>query len=169
MNQPDARHHGTVPVSHHQFFLLDDGTYPEDGGRLSWHDNGLATTAPGILAITTGIHTGPVELVVERHTSAPPPQPDPWEDIAEVTVHTPTGRLHITALMTDVPAPLRAPITDRPGPYRARVHATGRDTAVDLAVLHPVEHYLIQLWPTTQDTNTTLIKATSTYSASRRS
>ena len=35
--------------------------------------------------------------------------------------------------------------------YRLRVHATGRDTAPDLAVSNPVENYLIQLWSTDGD------------------
>lgn len=37
--------------------MLDAQTYPEDADVLSWHDNGLAATAPGLLALDTGIRT----------------------------------------------------------------------------------------------------------------
>jgi hypothetical protein len=34
-----------------------------------------------------------------------------------------------------------------PGDYRLRIHARGRDTAVDLAPDEVTEWYLIQAWP----------------------
>jgi hypothetical protein len=35
---------------------------------------------------------------------------------------------------------------DERGSYRARLHATGRDTAFDLVVESPVERHLVQFW-----------------------
>ena len=35
---------------------------------------------------------------------------------------------------------------DEKGSYRARLHATGRDTAFDLVVESPVERHLVQFW-----------------------
>ena len=32
------------------------------------------------------------------------------------------------------------------GHYRIRIHARGRDTAVDMTTDEPVEHYLVQSW-----------------------
>ncbi|MEU8470568.1 hypothetical protein AB0F30_22160, partial [Streptomyces sp. NPDC029006] len=36
---------------------------------------------------------------------------------------------------------------DGPGDYRLRIHARGRDTAIDLAPDDVTEWYLIQVWP----------------------
>ena len=145
------RRSGLVPVSHHQFFLLDEDVFPEDGGRLTW-PNGLATAAPGLVAIYTGIHLGPVHLVLERHGNPPEPEWESWGDVVEIAVDVPGGALQAGALMDDVPESLAEPVTEHPGTYRARIHARGRDNAVDLATSDPVEHYLVQLWPSTGTT-----------------
>ncbi|MGZ3144793.1 hypothetical protein ACVDFE_22920 [Lentzea chajnantorensis] len=166
MTRQPIRLSGEVRVSYHQFFMLDEGFYPEDGGRLSWHSNGLATTASGLLGINAGIHTGPVELVVERHTDPPEPDLDAWEDVVEVSLDAPAGALRVSALMDDIPGQLRTPATA--GRYRARVHATGRDSAVDESSLNILEHYLIQLWPDTGDRAAELLKGASRYGTQRR-
>ncbi|TWG07606.1 hypothetical protein [Saccharopolyspora dendranthemae] len=168
MTQPLLRLSGTVPVSHHQFFLLDARTYPTDGGRLSWRDNGLATSAAGILALSTGIHTGEINLVVERFDNAPPPDLHGWEDVTELDLQVPHGELHVAGLMLEPAPELRTPLTIVGGRCRARIHATGRDTDIDGAPPEPVEDYLIQLWDTDTDAPANLLRSTSHYGANER-
>ncbi|WP_229877020.1 hypothetical protein [Streptomyces bluensis] len=50
-------------------------------------------------------------------------------------------------MMDDLDEELPALSFDGPGDYRLRVHARGRDTAVDLAPDELTEWYLIQAWP----------------------
>ncbi|MFF1300017.1 MULTISPECIES: hypothetical protein [unclassified Streptomyces] len=47
----------------------------------------------------------------------------------------------------DVTATLHQAELNSPGHYRLRVHARGRDTAVDLSPHEITEWYLIQAWP----------------------
>ncbi|MCA1186704.1 hypothetical protein LCD36_09675 [Saccharopolyspora sp. 6T] len=142
---------GTVEASYHQFFLLDGETYPEDVDSLPSQDHGLVTAATGILLINTGIHTGPVRLVVEHWRSPPPPVTHTWEDVVETSLHAPQGELRVAGLMREPSPELRTPIRMESTLCRVRVHASGRDTAFDLAVSDAVEDYLLQLWETETD------------------
>ncbi|MCE0446635.1 hypothetical protein LT493_24490 [Streptomyces tricolor] len=49
--------------------------------------------------------------------------------------------------MTDLDEDLPDLAAAGPGTYRLRVHARGRDQAVDLAPDTVTEHYLLQCWP----------------------
>jgi len=130
-------------VDYHMFFLADDGVRPPP---LFHYDNSLVALEPGFAAINTGIAQGDVRLTVEIHQHAPPVDLDDWEDAVEVTVEATQGHMVVAAVMADAPAlPTLTP--HGPGYYRARVHARGRDTAVDHVVFEPVEDYLIQVWP----------------------
>ncbi|GAB2679674.1 hypothetical protein GCM10027271_46130 [Saccharopolyspora gloriosae] len=159
---------GTVEASYHQFFLLDVDTYPEDAGRLSWQDNGLVTTTTGILAISTGIHTGPARLVVERLSSAPPLTTRTWDDVVETSLHVPQRELRVAGLMQEPSPELRTPVQVDSTLCRVRVHASGRDTAFDVAVSDAVEDYLVQLWETDSDDPDAIMHATSSYGTRMR-
>lgn len=53
----------------------------------------------------------------------------------------------IGGIAEELPQGLPNPATAGPGDYRVRVHATGRDTAVDLTAHEPVEDYRLAIWP----------------------
>ncbi|MEU4828628.1 hypothetical protein AB0H37_42840 [Actinomadura sp. NPDC023710] len=144
-------------VDYHMFFLAEDGIRP---GRFEYH-NPLVAVEPGCAAIRTGIAQGYVDLTVETCSKAPPLDLAEWETVVEVTLEAPRGRIVVTAVMDDAPAfPVLTP--GGTGTYRARVHARGRDNAVDSVAFTPVEHYLIQVWPAPAATQITH-KNTDTY------
>lgn len=132
-------------VSHHLFWLVDDGQLPQPGGPPG---NGLiAVTQPGAALVLTGIHTGLVRLSVEAHHTAPLDVAlTGWDEVVEVSMHVPAGQLRAAATTVDNPDQFPA-LTARPGHHRIRVHARGRDTAVDGVATEPVEDYHIVVWP----------------------
>ena len=128
--------------------------------------NGLVSAAGGAIEVTTGIHTGNVEVTVEPHSQRPDPAPD-WEEIAEISCHSPSGEVLVTPLMDD-PADLPSLASQGPGRYRLRVHARGRDTAVDETMVGDVlESYLIQSWLAPHQ-EALLVQATDAYGAEVR-
>ncbi|MET3175958.1 UNVERIFIED_ORG: hypothetical protein ABIB52_003831 [Arthrobacter sp. UYCu721] len=96
--------------------------------------------------VSTGMHSGPVDLTVEVLRARPESTSPDWEDIHEVSLMLPGGRAFFSEPtgweMKDIGT---ITANDR-GSYRARLHATGRDTAFDLVVESPVERHLVQLW-----------------------
>jgi hypothetical protein len=96
--------------------------------------------------VSTGVHSGPIDLTVEVLGARPEATSPGWEDIHEVSLMFPEGRAYFNTPtgweMKDV-----GTITgDEMGSYRARLHATGRDTAFDEVVESPVERHLVQFW-----------------------
>lgn len=165
MSMPIEAEEGVVPVSYHTFWLADTGVF---GPELPYEDtNGLVVSQPGIALIFTGIHTGRVNVQVEIFDMAPPVDPTQWEEIVEVGIESIEGRIVVTGMGADAPDNLPVLTPDGPGHYRLRVHARGRDTAVDLAPREPVENYLIQAWPGTPEAET-VYKQTDQYGASKR-
>ncbi|GAA2456279.1 hypothetical protein GCM10010191_89570 [Actinomadura vinacea] len=129
-------------VDHHLFFLAE----LEERPNIPDFTNRLIAVAPGFAAVKTGIFSGYVRLVVEIHHQAPPVSVDEWDEAVEVTLEATEGEMEVAAMMDWAPPfPILTP--DGPGHYRTRVHARGRDTAIDSAVQDPVEDYLIQVWP----------------------
>ncbi|MER6678983.1 hypothetical protein [Streptomyces sp. NPDC000983] len=127
---------------------------------------GLASASGGAIEVTTGIHTGDVEVTVELHSQRPDVVVD-WEEIAEISCHSPSGEVLVTHFMDD-PADLPSLASRGPGPYRLRVHARGRDRAVDQTPVDDVvESYLIQSWPA-EHQDALLVKATDAYGAQVR-
>jgi hypothetical protein len=136
----------TVDVSYHQFLLVDAGHRPDPG---SVSRNGLVAVAgPGAAVVYTGISSGAVAVSVEARTTPPAAvDTDGWDEIVEVGMAAPAGRIRVAALMADPPADLADLTAAGPGPYRVRIHARGRDTAPDGVSREPVESYLIVAWP----------------------
>jgi hypothetical protein len=96
--------------------------------------------------VSTGVHSGPIDLTVEVLGARPEASSPGWEDIHEVSLMLPGGRAFFSEPtgweMKDI-----GTITGNDGgSYRARLHATGRDTAFDLVVESPLERHLVQLW-----------------------
>ncbi len=135
---------GDVPVSDHMFYLVDAGTVL--GPPLA-SGNGLAAVGQGGVAVFTGISSGFVRVTVDARKGPPPVlDTEAWDEVVEVSVHAPVGRLRVSGVLNDAP---EFPVltVSGPGHYRIRVHARGRDTAVDQGVVEPVEDYLVTAWP----------------------
>ncbi|MBB6398148.1 hypothetical protein BKA00_005062 [Actinomadura coerulea] len=136
--------HFNMPVDHHVFSLTEDGERPQ----IPEYANAILALAPGFAAVNTGIAMGDVRLTVEVHQQPPTLDIDEWEEAVEVTLEATAGRIKVAAVDDSDPTPPFPVLTPNgPGYYRVRVHARGRDTAIDLAVDEPVEDYLIQTWP----------------------
>jgi hypothetical protein len=136
---------GLVPVQYHQFNISDeDGSA---GSDLPPDHNGLVRVTDGVVTVLTGIHTGTVHVTVARHESEPAPDDGDWQECVEISAHSASGDLMVRGLMDDLDEELPVLSFDGPGDYRLRIHARGRDTAVDLAPDEVTEWYLIQVWP----------------------
>ncbi|MCZ0991775.1 hypothetical protein [Streptomyces diastatochromogenes] len=69
--------------------------------------------------------------------------------------------------MADLDEELPVPSFDGPGDYRLRLHARGRDTAIDLAPDEITEWYLIQVWSAPAQ-DLVVLRQTDRYGASAR-
>ncbi|MBC6471159.1 hypothetical protein [Actinomadura alba] len=142
MSESQMTAHENMVVDYHMFFLTEHRLQPQGFD----YENSLVAVEPGFAAVQTGIAQGDVRLTVEVHDQAPPVDLTGWEEAAEVTLESATGQMVVAAVMAHTPDfPVLTP--HGPGHYRVRVHARGRDTAVDAVVFEPVEDYLIQVWP----------------------
>ncbi|MEU7363344.1 MULTISPECIES: hypothetical protein [Streptomyces] len=154
-----------VPVQYHQFQISDeDGPADPD---LPREHTGLVEVQDGIATIHTGIHAGDVDVTVTCHTQAPQPGNEVWEEIVEVSLHSVSGELRVRGLMDDLDEELPVLSFAGPGDYRLRVHARGRDTAIDLAPEEVTEWYLVQVWPAPAQ-DVAVLRQTGTYGASVR-
>ncbi|MFJ3310887.1 hypothetical protein ACIPSA_49740 [Streptomyces sp. NPDC086549] len=156
---------GPVPVQYHQFQINDeDGPAGPD---LSREHNGLVEVQDGIATVHTGIHTGDVDVTVSLYHGVPQPGGAEWDEIVEVSLHSVSGELMVRGLMDDLDEELPVLSFDGPGDYRLRIHARGRDTAIDLAPDEITEWYLIQVWPAPAQ-DAAVLRQTDTYGASVR-
>ncbi|MFF8953515.1 hypothetical protein ACF09I_32630 [Streptomyces sp. NPDC014940] len=156
---------GLVPVQYHQFQINDeDGPAGPDLPRTH---NGLIEVQDGIATVHTGIHTGDVDVTITQHAEAPAPGDAEWDEIVEVSLHSVSGELMVRGLMDDLDEELPVLSFDGPGDYRLRIHARGRDTAIDLAPDEITEYYLIQVWPAPRH-GASLLRQTDSYGASVR-
>ncbi|MFE2530789.1 hypothetical protein [Streptomyces sp. NPDC059371] len=163
MNDDRVAATALVRAEYHLFQITDpQGPVADD---LDATHNGLVSAVGGVIEVATGIHTGNVRVTVEPHSQRPDPVPG-WEEIAEMPCHSPSGEVLVTP-MTDDPADLSTLASQGPGRYRLRVHALGRDTAVDETTDDVVESYLIQSWPAAHQ-DAFLVKATDAYGAQVR-
>ncbi|MEU6911327.1 hypothetical protein ABZ935_39290 [Streptomyces coeruleorubidus] len=159
VNEPARTGTALVHAEYHLFQITDpQGPAADD---LDASHTGLVSVDGGAIEVTTGIHTGDVHVTVEPHSQQPDPAPG-WEEIAEISCNSPSGELLVTSFMDD-PADLPSLASQGPGSYRLRVHARGRDRAVDqTTVYEAVESYLIQSWPAAHQ-DALLLKATDPY------
>ncbi|MER6633514.1 hypothetical protein ABT301_35770 [Streptomyces sp. NPDC000987] len=165
MSDEIERGQGYVPVQYHQFDIGDeDGPAGPD---LERGHNGLLRVADGVIAVMTGIHTGDVDVTVTLHDAEPAPDDGDWQEIVEISAHSASGELMVRGMMDDLDEELPALSFNGPGDYRLRVHARGRDTAVDLAPDEVTEWYLIQAWPSPTH-EVKVLRQSDTYGASTR-
>ncbi len=114
------------------------------------YSNGMVDLFPGAAAVITGTDTGPVGLTLELHEAPPPLTTDGWDEVVDFTLWAHEGILRIVETVDrKISYPLLS--WQGPGGYRIRLHARGRDAARDLVPRAPVEHHLIQVWPTPAD------------------
>ncbi|MFI2429803.1 hypothetical protein ACH5A7_38030 [Streptomyces sp. NPDC018955] len=165
MTDETARGQGLVPVQYHQFDISDeDGPAGPD---LDRSHNGLVRVADGAITVMTGIHTGDVDVTVTLHDTRPEPDTNGWQEIVEVSAHSASGDLMVRGIMDDLDEELPVLSFNGPGDYRLRVHARGRDTAVDLAPDEVTEWYLIQAWSAPAQP-VTVLRQSDSYGASVR-
>lgn len=156
---------GSVPVQYHQFDISDeDGPTGTDLARAH---NGLLRVVDGVIVVMTGIHTGDVDVTVTLHQAEPAPDGGGWQDIVEISAHSASGKLMVRGMMDDLDEELPVLSFNGPGDYRLRVHARGRDTAIDLAPAEVTEWYLIQAWAAPAQ-DVAVLRQTDSYGASVR-
>jgi hypothetical protein len=165
MGEEATRGNAHLPVQYHQFDISDeDGP---TGPDLERGHNALVRVADGVTIVITGIHTGGVDVTVTLHETEPAPDDGNWQEIVEVSAHSASGDLMVRGMTDDLDAELPVLSFHRPGDYRLRVHARGRDTAIDLAPDQLTEWYLIQAWPAPAH-EARVLRQTDGYSASVR-
>lgn len=116
--------------------------------------NGVIKVELGQAVVYTGTHTGDVGLIIELGDSAPGRDTNGWDEVVEVTLTSPTGKIYARGLLDTIDwgdgadAPNLA--IAGAGDYRLRVHVRGRDAGRDAGPVmedqEPVEHHLIQIW-----------------------
>jgi hypothetical protein len=128
------------------------------GGQV----NGICGAAvPGTMALTTGLHTGLVPLVVEA-LDAPPTAHGDWDDIVEVSFVAHDVDLALAAF--DDTAEFQLPA---PGTYRVRYCARGMDAANDATRMRDepvIDRYRLTFWPASAEPDA-LIQQTSNAAA----
>lgn len=148
-----------VEASDGLFGLLDEGEIPAH--TADWSNGLVAMMSAGAL-IATGVNIGPVR--VQTATSTEPAAPPvagqaEWDEIIEVTVHAPRGRLRVEGLEHGTVGDLPVLSAQGSGSYRLRVHARGRAIAPDQAEDDPVEDYLLQVWPAGAEEGTVVLRS----------
>lgn len=136
-------------VHYSQFYIesRDDGTGEGVPEVLAGQRNGLCGAAvPGLLYLTTGLHTGSVHLTIEV-LDAPVPAGEEWEDVVEVSFRPQSDVVVLEQWAGDGSWLLELDEID----YRVRYCASGmdrareKDTRLDGEPL--LDRYLLQLWP----------------------
>jgi hypothetical protein len=157
---------GSLIVSHHSASLESD-----DSGFIGWEGclqgqvNGICGAAvPGLLVLTTGLHTGSVGFRVELHDTEPGLDPQ-WEDVVEVSFHPNTPEIALNGLMGDNAFRTEIPVRQ----YRVRYSGKGLDLAreVDSTMTGDpvVDRFLIQLWPEEQPRPDANLRQSSSFAA----
>jgi hypothetical protein len=115
---------GWVPVSGHQFALLDGATFPE---HVDFTGNGLVTVVDGGAVVRTGAAEGHLQLQLSVLAEAPPEAESGWDEVVEVSWRAAGGRTSMVGPDGPGDPRLRGQTPPWPGDYRLRVHARGRD------------------------------------------
>jgi hypothetical protein len=137
----------TVSVRAWQFYLLDAGETAARIVPVPEHaaSAGIVDTVPGATVLWTGLRQGPVPLTVSISPAEPAADLKGYQDVAEVSHRSTTGRLAIAGLTETVRA---LPPLAGYGDYRLRYHVRDADAAHAAGTSeHPVGRYLLQVWP----------------------
>ncbi len=137
---------GTLDVDFHQFTIRSRADLDEPVQDSPAQDLLFAPRRAHV-AVLSGIASGPVAVTTQRLDTAPDQVADGWEDVAEVSLAVDAGEaLRVVGWTRELPED-EARLDVGPGTYRVRVHARGRDSAYDAAVLEVLEEFLVQAWP----------------------
>jgi hypothetical protein len=159
---------GEVWVHYAQVYVeslrADEQVYPDLAACFAGQSNGLCGAAvPGVLFLTTGLHTGRVPFRAELHDE-PPPSGDGWQEIVEVPFQ-PAGEVVLAEWGGGETWPLELART----PYRVRYCATGVDAGHDLDTRMDADpapdRYLLQFWPDPDGSPDRVIRQTSEMAA----
>lgn len=139
---------GSIFLSHHLPLLgcevIREAFKPDDLVT----SNGLFRQVDMTLAISTGIHTGYVWLTVEIREEAPTfPDPAQWDEVIDADLRWSCRAIQVRTVEDGAVTDFSSMNLREAENYRVRVHAFGRDTAIDGVAYEPIERYLIQLWP----------------------
>src|SRR5688572_2374154 len=93
-----------IRVSDRIFWLTDGHALPRTVQPVS---NGLITVEPGAGMVHTGIGNVPVQVRTYPAPRQPDdlPDPDAWDDVAEMPIDVPYGELRVRSMMFDTPDP----------------------------------------------------------------
>lgn len=111
-------------------------------------ENGICgANQPGVLLLTTGLHTGSVALTVDLCDSEPL-MDDSWEEIVEVSF---VATSPLEPGIAEWGGHGWNPLKFKPGNYRvrycARHMATGRERSVGRGMKKPPDTYYLAFWP----------------------
>jgi hypothetical protein len=153
----------TLNVTAWQFYLLDTRETPASIIPVPWDaaSAGIVDTVPGATVMWTGLRQGPVPLTVSIAPDDPGADLQGYQDVAEVSHRSPTGRLSIAVLTETVRA---LPPLAGNGDYRLRYHVRGADAAHTLG--EPGDHCLLQIWPAPR-ARPVILQAASQWALSR--
>jgi hypothetical protein len=155
---------GAVFVHYRQVYVCDGKTFPDGDDSCAGQANGLlGTRQPGVLFLTTGLHTGDVGLTVEL-ADEETPVGDAWEDVVEASWTVSDGDVAVVEWAADDRFPVALPV----GQYRVRLSARGLDAANEADTSDPdtppVDEYLLTFWPAPPGPDV-VVRTTSDYAA----
>lgn len=154
---------GTAMVAYSQMYLMSDPliAVPElfaafDGQANWWCGVGV----PGTVFFRCGRQDGLVVVTVDIHATAPTLQPEPWDEIVEVSYRPVGDQVTLQEWGGDLVVAFDLP----EDVYRIRWHGRGMDAATASEDVNPdvgVDRYLIQFWPA-DDVGELILKSPST-------
>jgi hypothetical protein len=139
---------GKMGLTFGQIYVVSgDADWPDFDDSRRGQANGICGAAePGRLLLATGLHTGYVELRIER-SDQEPALDDLWEEVVEVPFEPLSPAVRVFGLDYGDGADLMLPVQS----YRARYCATGMAEGKEIDVVPAdepiVDRYLLQLWP----------------------
>jgi hypothetical protein len=123
----------------------------EDTGDLDaffkGQSNGLmGARKPGMLFLTTGLHTGHVNFMAEV-LEAEPPQDDAWEECVEASFRPGSSETQVVDWDGNSVCVLPLEMSDYRVRYNARAMDEAREQDTVLADEDPIDSYRLLFWP----------------------
>ncbi|GHA67469.1 hypothetical protein GCM10010372_78780 [Streptomyces tauricus] len=154
---PLTRVQKTLFIQDNTYALVNPAAPPErftdpveTGVVAITHRGGIAAS------VTCGTHIGDIRITTETWPTTPLIADEPWEDIAEISLPWPGGRMVLWSSDDDEPDEITLYEHAEPGSYRIRAHVRGRDLGEDRTEDDTPEEHLLQIWPAKPDQPNTL-------------
>jgi hypothetical protein len=161
-----ARIELTVSVRAWQFYLLDAEETAARIVPVPEHaaSAGIVDSVPGATLLWTGLRQGLLPLTVSIGPADPGADLVGYQDAAEISHRSTTGRLAIAGLTGTVRT---LPPLPGYGDYRLRYHVRDADAAhAEQTSDHPPDRCLLQIWPAPR-TRPVILRAASQWASSR--